>query len=65
MKHFREYNFYVYILFDERAKTTYIGITNDLEEFCGIIRRIYLKIEKKALKTFTDLEFVSDYKELE
>ena len=31
----RDYNFYVYILFDERAKATYIGVTNDLE------RRIY------------------------
>ncbi|MCL2748457.1 MAG: GIY-YIG nuclease family protein [Alphaproteobacteria bacterium] len=27
----REYNFWVYILFNERAKATYIGITNDLE----------------------------------
>ena len=25
------YNFWVYILFDERAKATYIGVTNDLE----------------------------------
>ena len=31
----RDYNFYVYILFDDRAKATYIGMTNDLE------RRIY------------------------
>jgi putative endonuclease len=31
----RDYNFYVYILFDEPAKATYIGMTNNLE------RRIY------------------------
>jgi putative endonuclease len=31
----RDYNFYVYILFDEPAHATYIGVTNDLE------RRIY------------------------
>ena len=31
----RDYNFYVYILFDERAKATYIGVTNNLE------RRLY------------------------
>ena len=31
----RDYNFYVYILFDEPAKATYIGVTNDLE------RRMY------------------------
>ena len=31
----RDYNFYVYILFDERAKATYIGVTNNLE------RRMY------------------------
>jgi putative endonuclease len=31
MKHFKEFNFWVYILFDERAKATYIGMTNDLE----------------------------------
>ena len=27
----RQYDFWVYILFDERAKATYIGVTNDLE----------------------------------
>ena len=26
-----EYNFYVYIMFNERAKATYIGVTNNLE----------------------------------
>jgi len=26
----KEYHFWVYILFDERAKATYIGMTNDL-----------------------------------
>ena len=26
-----EYNFWVYILFDERAQATYIGVTNNLE----------------------------------
>lgn len=31
MKLFKEYHFWVYILFDERAKGTYIGYTNDLE----------------------------------
>jgi putative endonuclease len=31
MKHFKEFNFWVYILFDERAKATYIGMTNDLK----------------------------------
>ena len=30
MRQFKEFCFYVYILFDERAKATYIGITNDL-----------------------------------
>ena len=33
--YFKEYHFWVYILFDERAKGTYIGVTNDLE------RRMY------------------------
>ena len=33
--HMKEYNFFVYILFDSRAKGTYIGVTNDLE------RRMY------------------------
>ena len=27
----KEYNFYVYIMFSERAKATYIGVTNDIE----------------------------------
>ena len=27
----QEFHFWVYILFDERAKATYIGVTNDLE----------------------------------
>lgn len=27
----RDYHFWVYILFDERAKATYIGMTNDLD----------------------------------
>ena len=27
----KDYNFWVYILFDERAKGTYIGVTNNLE----------------------------------
>ena len=27
----KEYNFWVYILFNERAQATYIGVTNDLE----------------------------------
>ena len=31
----KDYNFWVYILFDERAKATYIGVTNDLQ------RRMY------------------------
>ena len=31
----RDYNFWVYILFNERAKATYVGMTNDLE------RRMY------------------------
>ena len=31
----KEYNFWVYILFDERAQGTYIGVTNDLQ------RRMY------------------------
>ena len=31
MKQFKEFEFYVYILFNERAKATYIGMTNDLE----------------------------------
>ena len=31
MKYYKEYVFYVYILFDERAKGTYIGMTNDLQ----------------------------------
>ena len=31
----KDYNFWVYILFDERAKATYIGVTNNLE------RRMY------------------------
>jgi putative endonuclease len=30
MKHFKEYNFWVYIMFNERAKATYIGMTNNL-----------------------------------
>jgi putative endonuclease len=28
---FRQYEFYVYILFDEKGKGTYIGMTNNLE----------------------------------
>ena len=31
MKPFKEYRFWVYILFDARAKGTYIGFTNNLE----------------------------------
>ena len=31
----KDYHFWVYILFDERAKGTYIGVTNDIE------RRMY------------------------
>jgi len=31
MQHFKEYNFWVYILFNERAKATYIGMTSCLE----------------------------------
>ncbi|MCL1891699.1 MAG: GIY-YIG nuclease family protein [Alphaproteobacteria bacterium] len=31
MKEFKEYNFWVYIMFNERAQATYIGMTNDLE----------------------------------
>jgi len=31
MREFKEYHFWVYILFNERAKATYIGMTNDLE----------------------------------
>ena len=31
----KDYNFWVYILFDEHAKATYIGVTNNLE------RRMY------------------------
>ena len=31
----KDYHFWVYILFDERAKGTYIGVTNNLE------RRMY------------------------
>ena len=31
MREFKEYNFWVYILFNERAKATYIGMTNCLE----------------------------------
>ncbi len=31
MKQFKEFQFFVYILFDERVKGTYIGVTNDLE----------------------------------
>ncbi len=27
----RDYNFYVYIMFNERAKATYIGVTGDIE----------------------------------
>ena len=27
----KEYNFWVYILFNDRAKATYIGVTNNLE----------------------------------
>ena len=27
----KDYNFWVYILFDEKAKATYIGVTNDLK----------------------------------
>ena len=27
----KEYHFWVYILFDERAQATYVGMTNDLE----------------------------------
>ena len=31
----KDYNFWVYILFDKRASGTYIGVTNNLE------RRMY------------------------
>ena len=31
MKEFKEYNFWVYIMFNERAQATYIGMTNNLE----------------------------------
>ena len=31
----KDFNFWVYILFDERAKATYVGVTNNLE------RRMY------------------------
>ncbi|MDR1338368.1 MAG: GIY-YIG nuclease family protein [Rickettsiales bacterium] len=31
MREFKEHHFWVYILFNERAKATYVGVTNDIE----------------------------------
>ncbi|MCL2538677.1 MAG: GIY-YIG nuclease family protein [Alphaproteobacteria bacterium] len=43
----KEYNFWVYILFDERAKATYIGMTNNL-------RRRMLQHKNGTVRGFTE-----------
>jgi len=46
MRAFKEYHFWVYILFDERAKATYIGMTNN-------INRRMLEHKREAIEGFT------------
>jgi len=46
MKQFKEYHFWIYILFDEKAKATYIGMTNCLE-------RRMLEHKREAVEGFS------------
>lgn len=61
----KEYHFWVYILFNERAKATYIGVTNNLERRMiehkmGLIRG-YTKTHKiDKLAYFEHYKYIDD-----
>ena len=61
----KEYHFWVYILFNERAKATYIGVTNNLERRMiehkmGLIRG-YTKTHKiDKLSSFEHYKYIDD-----
>ena len=65
MRQSKEFNFWVYILFDERAKGTYIGMTNDLENRMiqhkmGLIPGFTKKKNIKKLGYYEHYQYVQD-----
>ncbi|MDR1027292.1 MAG: GIY-YIG nuclease family protein [Rickettsiales bacterium] len=62
---FKEYNFYVYILFNERGKGTYIGMTNDLnrrmiEHKMGLVEGFTKEKNIKKLGYYEHYQYVND-----
>jgi putative endonuclease len=65
MQEFKEYNFYVYILFNERAKATYIGMTNNMqrrliEHKMGLIEGYSKEKNTKKLAYYEHYQYVED-----